>query len=128
MDRFGRRATAMTYLALSSAATFACYQATQPAVIASTYCALVGLGGVWTVANTLTAEIFPTRLRATATGLAGSLLGRLGFVLGPLASGALAAQLASTADAMAYLALVNLACIAIVARWIPETRGAPLTD
>jgi putative MFS transporter len=126
MDRFGRRATAMTYLALSSAATIACYQATQPLVIASTYSALVGLGGVWTVANTLTAELFPTRLRATAAGLAGSLLGRLGFVLGPLASGALAAQLASTADAMALLALVNLACIAVVARWIPETRGAPL--
>jgi MFS family permease len=126
MDRFGRRPTAMLYLGLSALATVACYQAKQPLVIAAAYCALVALGGLWTVANTLTAELFPTHLRATASGFAGSLLGRLGFVLGPLASGALASQLGATSNAMALLALVNAACIAIVAKWIPETRGARL--
>ena len=128
MDRFGRRPTAIAYLAASALATAACYQAERPLGIAAAYCAAVALGGLWTVANTLTAELFPTRLRATAAGFAGSLLGRLGFVVGPLTSGALAARLGSTGDAMAWLALLNAACIAVVARWIPETRGTRLSD
>ncbi len=127
MDRIGRRATAMFYLAASALATVAAYQGSERATIFAAYCAVTAAGGAWTVANTLTAELFPTRLRATAAGVAGSLIGRLGFVVGPLAAGRLAAQLGSTADAMALLALVNVACIAVVWRWIPETRGTPLT-
>jgi MFS family permease len=126
MDRLGRRATAMLYFALSAVATIACYQAEAALPIAAAYCAVTALGGAWTVTNTLTAELFPTALRATASGIAGSLLGRLGFVVGPLVAGRLAARLGDTADAMALLALLNLACVAVVWRWIPETRGVKL--
>ena len=128
MDRVGRRATAMLYFALSALATIACYQANAAWAIGAAFCAVTALGGAWTVTNTLTAELFPTRLRATASGLAGSLLGRLGFVVGPLVAGRLAAALGGTSDAMALLAAVNLACVIVVWRWIPETRGRALTD
>jgi putative MFS transporter len=125
MDRIGRRPTAMLYLAASALATVVAYQSARPATIYAAYCAVTALGGAWTVANTLTAELFPTRLRATATGVAGSLLGRLGFIAGPSAAGALTARL-GTPDAMAWLALLNLGCVIAVWRAIPETRGAPL--
>ncbi|MFI5318734.1 MAG: MFS transporter [Myxococcota bacterium] len=126
MDRCGRRPTAIAYFALSALATVACYQAAGALPIAAAFCAVTALGGAWTVTNTLTAELFPTRLRATAAGIAGSLLGRLGFVAGPLAAGRLAASMGDAGDAMALLALANLACVAIVWRAIPETRGAAL--
>jgi MFS family permease len=126
MDRFGRRPTAMAYLALSALATIACHRADSAVTIGAAYCAVAGLGGAWTVANTLTAELFPTRLRGTAVGIAGSLIGRLGFVVGPLVAGRLATFLDDTASAMSWLALLNLACVAVVWRWIPETRGARL--
>jgi len=128
MDRIGRRATAMLYLAGSALATIAAYQASETALVFAAYCAVTALGGAWTVANTLTAELFPTRLRATATGIAGSLLGRLGFMVGPAAAGRLAVRLGDTGDAMALLALLNLACVAVVWRWIPETRGRALAS
>jgi MFS transporter, putative metabolite:H+ symporter len=118
----------MLYLAGSALATLAIYQGARHATVFAAYCAVTAAGGAWTVANTLTAELFPTRLRATAAGVAGSLIGRLGFVVGPLAAGRLAAQLGSTADAMALLALVNAACVAVVWRFIPETRGAKLGE
>jgi putative MFS transporter len=127
MDRFGRRPTAMAYFALSAGATIACHQADAALAIGAAYCAVTGLGGAWTVTNTLTAELFPTRLRGTAAGIAGSLVGRLGFVVGPLVAGRLAASLGDTAAAMSWLALVNLACVAIVWRALPETRGVQLS-
>jgi len=126
MDRYGRRPTAMAYFALSAIATVACYQARAALPIAAAFCAVTALGGAWTVTNTLTAELFPTRLRATAAGIAGSLLGRLGFVVGPLVAGRLAARLGDAADAMALLAFANLACVAVVWRSIPETRNCSL--
>jgi len=126
MDRIGRRATALLYFGGSALATIAAYQGRQPAHVFAAWCAVTAFGGAWTVTNTLTAELFPTRLRATASGIAGSLLGRLGFVLGPLLAGRLAARLDGAADAMSLLALVNLACVAVVWRWIPETRAMQL--
>ena len=128
MDRVGRRATAMLYFALSALATIACYQANAAWAIGAAFCAVTALGGAWTVTNTLTAELFPTRLRATASGIAGSLVGRLGFVVGPLVAGRLAAALGGTSDAMALLALLNFACVAVVWRWVPETRGRALAS
>jgi MFS family permease len=127
MDRYGRRATAMAYFFLSALATIACHELRDPLAIAAAYCAVTALGGAWTVASTLTAELFPTHLRGTASGIAGSLVGRLGFVLGPLAAGRTIAWLDDTASAMSLLALVNLACVAVVWRAIPETRGQALT-
>jgi putative MFS transporter len=126
MDRIGRRATAMLYLAGSALATVAVYQGTRHATIFAAYCAVTAAGGTWTVANTLTAELFPTRLRGTAAGVAGSLLGRLGFVVGPLVAGRLAARMGGAADAMALLAGVNAVCVGVVWRFIPETRGVKL--
>jgi putative MFS transporter len=128
MDRIGRRATGMLYLAGSALATIATYQATGAAAIFGAYCAVTAFGGAWTVANTVTAELFPTPLRATASGISASLLGRLGFVIGPLAAAAAITRLGDTADALSLLALLNVACIAIVWRWIPETRGSSLAS
>ena len=128
MDRLGRRTTAMLYFALSSLATIASYQVAGALPIALAWCAVTALGGAWTVTNTLTAELFPTALRATASGIAGSLLGRLGFVVGPLVAGRAIAATGDAATAMTLLALTNLACVAVVARWIPETKGRALAN
>jgi len=128
MDAIGRRATAMLYLAGSALATIVAHRSSDSAVVFGAYCAVVALGGAWTVANTLTAELFPTPLRGAAAGIAGSLLGRLGFVTGPLVAGRLAAELGSSADAMSLLGLTNLACVAVVWRFIPETRAARLKN
>ena len=128
MDRFGRRPTATLFLAASTAATVSCYQATSDLGLYLGYFALVGLGGLWTVAATVTAEIFPTDLRATASGLANNVVGRTGIVVGPKIAGLLATTLGATSSAITGLAFVNLLCIPIVWWALPETRGSVLDE
>jgi len=126
MDRVGRRAAAALYLVLGAAMTAVCFQSHDRWVIAAGYWALIGLGGVWTVATTLTAELYPTERRSAALGLTNHLLGRIGLVLGPLATGWLAARLGSTGEAVTWLALANLACVPCLLGLVPETRGTDL--
>jgi putative MFS transporter len=126
MDRVGRRPAAAAYLALAALATAACFQSDDARAIALAYWALIGLSGSWTIASTITAELYPTELRAAALGITNHLLGRIGLVLGPLATGRLAAALGSTGDAVTWLSLVNLACVPVFLWLVPETRGTQL--
>jgi putative MFS transporter len=126
MDRAGRRPAAAAYLLLSTLATALCFQSEDARAIAAAYWALIGLSGLWTIASTITAELYPTELRAVALGITNHLLGRIGLVLGPLAAGRLAAALGSTGDAVTWLSLVNLACVPVFLWLVPETRGTRL--
>ena len=126
MDRVGRRPAAAAYLVLATIATAACFQSEDARAIALAYWALMGLSGLWSIASTITAELYPTELRAAALGITNHLLGRTGFVLGPLVTGRLAAALGSTADAVTWLSLANLACVPLLLWLVPETRGTEL--
>lgn len=126
MDRIGRRGAASLYFLVAGGATLVCYQASGGAVILAGYFALVGLGGVWAIVTTWTAELFPTELRATASGFANNLVGRFGLVFGPIVAGLLGGGLASTADAVSLLAIVPLLGIPIA--WLlPETNAIVLS-
>ena len=126
MDTFGRRPTAIGLLLLSTATAITCYQATSWWTIAGCWALIQGLQGVWPVVQTITAEIFPTEVRAAGTGLTSNLLGKWGMVVGPPVTGALGFALGSTGDAVALLALTNLVAVAIVYFAIPETKGVDL--
>lgn len=126
MDYFGRRGATGLYLVAAFLGTTLCYQSTHPGAIYLGWFCLIGLGGVWTIATTWTAELFPTALRATALGIANNLLGRMGLVLGPIAAGSLSTHWGSTADAITALGAVTLLCLPIVCWLLPETRGADL--
>lgn len=126
MDRIGRRGAASLYFFVSATATVACYQTSGRGAILAGYFALIGLGGIWAIVTTWTAELFPTELRATASGFANNLVGRFGLVFGPIVTGLLGGALASTADAVSLLALVPLLGIPIA--WsLPETNAIPLS-
>jgi len=125
MDRIGRRRAAMLYLSVATIATTVCYQSHGDAAILASYFAMMGLGGIWAIVTTWTAELFPTELRATASGFANNLIGRLGFVVGPFVAGQLGGALDSTADAISLLALVPLLGLPLALR-LPETRAIAL--
>ena len=127
MDRFGRRTASIAYLAAACLATVACYRATHAGVVYAGYFALVGLGGVWTIVTTWTAELFLTAHRATAIGVANNLIGRLGLVAGPIFGGLLAGALGGFSGAIALLALVPALAIPI-ALGLPETRRRALDE
>ena len=52
--------------------------------------AIFGVSGLLPVLNAYSAELFPTELRADAFGWANNLLGRIGYVIGPVLVGTVA--------------------------------------
>ena len=92
-------------------------------MVAVAWVALQALQGIWPVAYTLTSELFPTEVRATANGLAHNLLGRWGRRRAR-SGWSLAAVFGSTAQAVTVLALVNLLALPLLRWGLPETRAA----
>ena len=84
------------------------------------------LQGLWTIAATVTTELFDTEVRASANALAHNLLGRWVMVLGPLAVGLLSTPAGSIGNAVSLLAGLNLLFLPVVFWMLPETRGAEL--
>ena len=126
MDRVGRKPTVLFYLAAASVASTVCYLGEGWVVVAG-YFGMVALGGMWAVAQTISAELFPTELRATAGGITHNLIGRLGMTLGPKLVGVLAVTVGSTGQAVALLGALNLIAIPLIAAMLPETRGQDLS-
>ncbi|MCA9512156.1 MAG: MFS transporter [Myxococcota bacterium] len=126
MDRFGRRRALACVLVLAAGASALAYLAHARALVVAGYLAMASLGGMWSIAQTITAELFPTELRATANGLASNVVGRLGMIAAPGLVGALGLRLGATGPAVALLGLAHLAVLPLLLRWLPETRGAAL--
>jgi putative MFS transporter len=85
---------------------------------------------------TYTAELFPTRLRASAAGWTNNTVGRIGMVLAPTLVGLLAERFANpttlarsgVGPAVAVMGLAPLVCAALVLFFLPETRNRELED
>ena len=84
MDAIGRRPAAAVLLVLGGIATLVTFKAESFVVVAAGWVCLQALQGIWPVAYTLTTELFPTEVRASANGLAHNLLGRWGQVRRPV--------------------------------------------
>jgi MFS family permease len=123
-DRFGRRRSFITYL-LASAVLVVAYGYTRSAG------ALLALGPVVAFFSTgyfsgfgaIIAELYPTSVRATATGFTFN-IGRIGSALAPL----LIASLAQTRGFGVAFATASVALVLGAAMWIyiPETKGIAL--
>jgi putative MFS transporter len=129
MDLVGRRFAAVLFLALGGVATAVCFTAEATWLIAGSYVVVMLMQAVWSVIGTITSEIFPTEVRATASAVSNNLIGRLGMVLSGFAVGALSVGLSgSVGNAVALLALAPIVAIPIVLRFVPETRGRRLEE
>ncbi len=123
-DRFGRKKTYVTYL-LSAAVLLAIYVSVRIPM------ALLALGpfvafaatGYFSGFGAVTAEIYPTSVRATAQGFT--------YNIGRLASAAAPYLVGSLADTHGFGAALLVCSAAFVAAaifwiWIPETKGRAL--
>lgn len=126
MDRIGRKPTLILHLGVACLASALCFQARSMPFIVLGYFAMTAAGGMWSVVQTISTELFPTQLRATGTGVAHNLFGRFGMTLAPAAVGSAAVALGSTGDAVTILGLASALALPALARWLPETRGTRL--
>ena len=126
LDAVGRRVTASLFFSVGALAAWVCFTASDARTITIAYVVVLGMHALWPVAATITSEIFPTEVRATANALVNNLLGRTGMALAPAVVGALSAWLGSVGQAVSLVALVPLACLPVILFALRESRGQEL--
>jgi putative MFS transporter len=125
LDRIGRRLTISLLLMMLGVAAQVTYAATDPLVIGVSWIMFQFAVGIWSASFTLTSELFPTNLRATANGVCNNLIGRWGMVAAPAAAGLLVGPLGGFGPSIFWLAMCVYAVVPLV--WLlSETRGIPL--
>ena len=123
-DAIGRKRAYVIYL-LTAAVLMLGYRLTAQPMLLLLLGPVVAFfaTGYFTGFGAVTAEIYPTRIRATAQGFTYN-IGRLASAVAPFAVGSMAAERGfGAAFAMAAVAFLAAACCWV---WIPETKGAAL--
>jgi len=128
LDAIGRRRGAVVVFLLVTSSTLVAYNAHEFWLLT------VGLTGaifaqsaILPVLNSFTLELFPTALRADAFGWANNVLGKLGYVVGPLIVG-FVAQRSSYGLALSVTSIFPLFALALILAKLPETSGRELED
>lgn len=123
-DSFGRRPTYVVYLLTAAVLVFLYSITSQPLalLLLGPFVAFFGTG-YFSGFGAITAEIYPTDIRATAQGFTYN-IGRLASAVAPFAVGSLAAGRGFTAAFTVTSAAFLVA--ALLWYWIPETRGTEL--
>lgn len=128
LDRFGRRAgAAVIYGALAVGVGLAYTLRGGAALNLALVFAVFGVSAVLSVLNAYTTELFATRDRAEAFAWSNNLLGRITYVLSPIAVG-YAAEVFGWGPSVGVTALAALAALGLILLWLPETRGRELED
>jgi MFS family permease len=124
-DVIGRKRTYVIYL-LAAAVVMTAYSVTRSPLLLfalGPFAAFFGTG-YFTGFGTVTAEIYPTRIRATAQGLTYN-TGRIASAVAPFAVGSMA-QKSGFTGAFAMVAAAFLLA-ALFWFWIPETKGRTIS-
>jgi putative MFS transporter len=142
MDAWGRRPTCILFFGVGSLATAAAFNiAGSPLAMGAALVVLIFFATSYlTLCSTYTTELFPTRLRASASAWTNNTLGRVGMVASPMMVGALSSLFASTTGgtkggpttgygpAISLMGLFPLLCALIVLVFLPETKGRELEE
>ena len=123
-DAFGRRRAYVIYLLAAAALVPAYANAGETGLLVIGPCLAFFGTGYFSGFGTVTSELFPTSVRATAQGVTYN-LGRGLSALAPITVGALAATYGLSAAFLVSSSAFLLAAMLWI--WIPETRGRALT-
>lgn len=125
VERFGRRPTLMAFLLLSALGCLIYIAASSSSAVAAAMLLMsFALLGTWGALYAFTPEIYPTTLRGTGMGTAGS-MARFGGLLAPSAVG-LVVEISFEAAIGVFAGLLAVAAIATYAINV-ETRAVPLS-
>jgi len=125
-DAFGRKPITLIFFALSLLLTPVLFIWTTDPYMMLVEAALLGCfaSGQFTWMSTWLPELFPTRIRATATGFIFN-ASRIPAALGVFVSGALIASLGGYGNAAMTIAMIYILGLA-AGPFLPETKGKPL--
>ena len=129
VDRIGRRLTFLVTL-IEGAVFMTLWVYSESHVLLWTFGLLWCLGflGFWGPSTTLTAEIFPTRIRGAANGVVWAIAYLVGFVLFPFVTIALQQSTGSFALSFLCIPVLMIAMAIGVTLWVPEHAGKELNE
>lgn len=129
MDTLGRKKTAVFFFLGGSIGTVCTFELTGFVWIFAALIVCTFFVGVFTViCASFTNELFPTRIRATATAWGNNIFGRIAQILTPSAVGFLATPLGGTGHAAALMAIGPVIATIVVITLLPETRNYEILD
>jgi putative MFS transporter len=128
LDVVGRRPGAAIIYVTTSVAVAGAFTFRDPTLLTiSLGLGIFGASAVLPVLNAYTTELFPTAVRADAFAWSNNLLGRIGYVLAPLAVGP-AAAVVGWGPAVRVTAVAPVMALVLILLWMPETRGKELDE
>jgi putative MFS transporter len=128
LDVVGRRVGSAVLFSLVSASVLTAYTAHDFWILTVGLTgAIFGASAVGPVLNTFTLELFPTALRADAYGWSYNLLGKTGYIIGPLVIG-YGAERWGYGPSMSVLTLCPLLALVLIWTRLPETSNRELED
>ena len=128
LDVVGRRKGAVIIYVITAIGVAASYSLESYwALTAGLVAGIFGASAVLPVLNAFNTELFPTKLRGDAYALANNLLGRVGYVLAPLAVG-LAAEDHGFGPAVTATAVFPIIALGLILLWLPETSNRELEE
>jgi len=126
IERWGRRPTLITFLAVSAGAAFAFGQANSLAAILVAGMVLSAFNlGAWGALYAITPEVYPTSMRGSGAGAAAA-FGRLASIAAPLSVPPLLAAGGNALTFGVFAAAFGVAMIATL--FLPELRNTALTE
>jgi len=128
MDRIGRRmTTAVFYVASAISMAVMFGSGWQGSVRFGIVATQFAYQAARTATSALSAELFPTEIRASGYSLTVQVVGQLGWTLSPLLVGMLSVPLGGIGNAASVFALGPIVGVIALA-YVPETRGKTLEE
>jgi putative MFS transporter len=127
IDRIGRRITTSFFYVCAGLAMAALFHSSSFRGLMFGFIAtMFTYQAARTATSALSAELFPTEIRAAGYSLTVQVFGQFGWALSPVIVGLLADPLGGLGNAAAIFAVGPLIGVIVVMGWIPETRGMTL--
>ncbi|HEY6395689.1 MAG TPA: MFS transporter [Candidatus Binataceae bacterium] len=127
LDRVGRKLTTAASYVLGAGAILLLFQsASYQAMLLSLIATVFAFQGARTATATYSAELFPTRIRATSYSMTVQLLGQLTALFTPVTIGVLSKSLGGLGNAVAAVSIGPVIGAVLVWLFAPETRGMTL--
>lgn len=132
IDHYGRRPITTIFLLGAFAAGFSLFQTgSKPANLLLLFAAVFFGLGVGPALSALSAESFPTRMRAQASAVVGNGFANTGELTGPALVGVLGERgglIGSVGGTVSTLALLLPVAVPILWKFVPETKGTDLAS
>lgn len=129
LDRIGRRITTSFFYVCAALAMSALFHASSfRGLMLGFVATMFTYQAARTATSALSAELFPTEIRAAGYSLTVQVFGQFGWALSPVIVGLLADPMGGLGNAAAIFAVGPLIGVIVVMGWIPETRGMTLEE